>query len=192
MAADMLPEEKEKPSAAVSKEIKDQADKRQKKKEKQRRRREKQKLKGKQGKRNTPRPVRLEQAKTWLPSYSGNDIIRAYRKHFAISPECAFEELRLLGVPFTEEYVAKFKESLRLRDQQAHNKKMKRRRRLQEKREARQREQSTVSVLFPDSDDRFFYIAGYTSGGAPYGVTWEEMGIEPYGSLIEEKNAEEK
>lgn len=24
-------------------------------------------------------------------------------------------------------------------------------------------------------DDRFFFIAGYTSGGAPYGVTWEEM-----------------
>lgn len=28
-------------------------------------------------------------------------------------------------------------------------------------------------------DDRFFLIAGYTSGGAPYGVTWEEMGLEP-------------
>ena len=28
-------------------------------------------------------------------------------------------------------------------------------------------------------DDRFFFIAGYTSGGAPYGVTWEEMGLEP-------------
>lgn len=29
-------------------------------------------------------------------------------------------------------------------------------------------------------DDRFFFIAGYTSGGAPYGVTWEEMGLEPW------------
>jgi hypothetical protein len=28
----------------------------------------------------------------------------------------------------------------------------------------------------------FFFIAGYTSGGAPYGVTWEEMGLEPYES----------
>lgn len=34
-----------------------------------------------------------------------------------------------------------------------------------------------------DQDDRFFYIAGYTSGGAPYGVTWEEMGLEPWGEL---------
>lgn len=29
-------------------------------------------------------------------------------------------------------------------------------------------------------DDNFFYIAGYTSGGAPYGVTWEEMGMNLY------------
>ncbi|MDD2853830.1 MAG: hypothetical protein PHY09_18235 [Desulfuromonadaceae bacterium] len=26
-----------------------------------------------------------------------------------------------------------------------------------------------------DSDEHFAYIAGYTEGGAPYGVTWEEM-----------------
>lgn len=27
----------------------------------------------------------------------------------------------------------------------------------------------------PESDDRFAYIAGFTSGGAPYGITWEEQ-----------------
>ena len=27
---------------------------------------------------------------------------------------------------------------------------------------------------------RFFFIAGHTPGGAPYGVTWEEMGLEPF------------
>ena len=27
-------------------------------------------------------------------------------------------------------------------------------------------------------DGTFADIAGYTSGGAPYGVTWEEMGID--------------
>ena len=26
-----------------------------------------------------------------------------------------------------------------------------------------------------ESDETFAFIAGYTSGGAPYGVTWEEM-----------------
>ena len=32
-------------------------------------------------------------------------------------------------------------------------------------------------------DDRFFVIAGYTSGGAPYGITWEEMGLKPWDDL---------
>ena len=36
-------------------------------------------------------------------------------------------------------------------------------------------------------DDTFFYIAGYTSGGAPYGVTWEEMGLEPWQALEDEQ-----
>ncbi len=31
-----------------------------------------------------------------------------------------------------------------------------------------------------EQDDTFFFIAGYTSGGAPYGLTWEEMGLEPW------------
>ena len=35
-------------------------------------------------------------------------------------------------------------------------------------------------------DDRFFFIAGYTSGGAPYGVTWEEIDLKPWEDL--EKN----
>lgn len=26
----------------------------------------------------------------------------------------------------------------------------------------------------PDSDENFYLIAGYTSGGAPYGITWEQ------------------
>ena len=34
-------------------------------------------------------------------------------------------------------------------------------------------------------DDRFSFIAGYTSGGAPYGVTWEEMGMKPWEDLEE-------
>ena len=32
-------------------------------------------------------------------------------------------------------------------------------------------------------DDRFFFIAGYTSGGAPYGITLEEMGLKPWDDL---------
>lgn len=25
-----------------------------------------------------------------------------------------------------------------------------------------------------ESDEYYYYIVGYTSGGAPYGITWEE------------------
>lgn len=34
-----------------------------------------------------------------------------------------------------------------------------------------------ASELFmePESDENFAHIAGYTSGGAPYGITWEEQ-----------------
>ncbi len=33
--------------------------------------------------------------------------------------------------------------------------------------------------LYADADDTFAFTAGYTPGGVPYGVTWEEMGEEP-------------
>ena len=32
---------------------------------------------------------------------------------------------------------------------------------------------------YEDCDDRFAFIAGYTSGGTSYGTTWEEIGIDP-------------
>jgi Uncharacterised protein family (UPF0158) len=37
------------------------------------------------------------------------------------------------------------------------------------------RQQAAALVMEPESDDYFAYIAGYTSGGAPYGITWEEQ-----------------
>ena len=47
----------------------------------------------------------------------------------------------------------------------------------------RTREQGRIQkgdlLFFEDQDDIFYYIAGYTSGGAPYGITWEEMGLKP-------------
>lgn len=42
------------------------------------------------------------------------------------------------------------------------------------------RRQKPQEIPLPEQDDTFFFIAGYTSGGAPYGVTWEEMGLEPW------------
>ena len=38
--------------------------------------------------------------------------------------------------------------------------------------------ESTYSDLYSDMDGTFAFIAGYTPGGFPYGVTWEEVGID--------------
>lgn len=38
--------------------------------------------------------------------------------------------------------------------------------------------ESTYSDLHSDMDGTFAFIAGYTPGGAPYGVTWEQVGID--------------
>ena len=50
--------------------------------------------------------------------------------------------------------------------------------------EAKERER--MAELYEDCDGRFAFIAGYTDGGAPYGVMWEEVGIDP-GLPFEEK-----
>ncbi len=46
-------------------------------------------------------------------------------------------------------------------------------------RQAMQRKLQDQIDLYPNSDDTFAYIVGYTSWGFPYGVTWEELGKEP-------------
>ena len=43
----------------------------------------------------------------------------------------------------------------------------------------KRREEKISGELYPsifseDSDETFSFIAGYTSGGCPYGITWEE------------------
>ena len=38
---------------------------------------------------------------------------------------------------------------------------------------------SGLAEMYEDCDDRFAFIAGYTDGGAPFGVMWEEVGIDP-------------
>ena len=52
------------------------------------------------------------------------------------------------------------------------------------KRKKKAKENPVAEEIY--QDDRFFFIAGYTSGGAPYGVTWEEMGLNPWEDLEED------
>lgn len=133
----------------------------------------KKKLKGKAAKKKMPQAVRLEQAKKWLDAYEGQNVLKDYRKKFAVDRMKAVEELQLLGLTFTPEQITKEKQAVQARLQQEQAKKTKRRAR-------RKAAKQPPSPFHEDQDDRFFFIAGYTSGGAPYGVTWEEMGLSPW------------
>lgn len=105
------------------------------------------------------RSARLQSARSWLKSYSGQNLAAGYRKHFGIDWVCAFKELETLGVKIDDEYKNKLLKSL------AGSVAARRRRELRRK-EAVDR--------FPDQDQTFAYIAGYTEAGFAYGVTWEE------------------
>ena len=107
-----------------------------------------------------PREKRLNRAKKWLTSQNFTEdsrIIKAYRKHFKVDKLCAIRELGMLGVlspEKTAEYEAQWSAD-------PNNKRN------------REREEREEHGEQHDNNDLFF-IAGYTSGGVPYSLTWEE------------------
>ena len=118
------------------------------------------------------RQQRLNQARKWYEEQNFTEdshIVKAYRKRFNVDNNCAKRELCMLGVLSPQKQAAYEQE---LKAKAAKRKK---------KREEKQRKES----FEPFRDDRFYYIAGYTSGGAPYGITWEEAAAQ--GILTEEE-----
>ena len=107
------------------------------------------------------RPQRLESAKSWLETYEGNKVVKAYRKRYGVDFECAFTELEMLGVPVDPDYKERVLESVAA--QAAAKRRIK-----------AERKEEQERLLGIESDDRFAFIVGYTSGGAPYGLTWED------------------
>lgn len=109
------------------------------------------------------RKSRLQAAKQWIAKYEGQKIIRDYSKYFAVDNICAIKELGLLGVDLSPHYITL------LQKKSSYNAKQK------------NRKQNDINEsLSQDSDNTFYFIAGYTSGGAPYGVTWEALNKEPF------------
>lgn len=125
------------------------------------------------------RQQRLDSAKAtrWVEKYEGNNIIKSYGKWFAVDPLCAIIELRMLGVKITEERENQIKASIEARAAARRH-----RDELAGDREFEER--------YADSDDTYAYIAGYTPGGVPYGVTWKELGAEPPGDDDDEEDIE--
>lgn len=97
-----------------------------------------------------------------LKCFTGKNIVRGYARHFAVDLLCSVKELEMLGYQFTPEYKEQWKKDKENRIKQ---------------RQERKRVNQDKEINMPyELDERFFYIAGCTPGGAPYGVTWEEMG----------------
>lgn len=93
----------------------------------------------------------------WIPYEEVYTEYRKKRQHYV-------DRLETAGLP--DHIVAHTEKALQKQEQPTQNKKPKRKK--------------TPESPLLEQDDRFFFIAGYTSGGAPYGVTWEEIGLEPW------------
>ena len=135
------------------------------------------KRKGKAAKKAMKFAERKAKVEKWVVEYDGTpyggDIIKAYRKKFAVDRMKAVAELQLLGVSLTNEQIDREKEAVKAYQELQRVKKAKRKRIREQKRMKKDN-----PVFHEEQDDTFYYIAGYTSGGAPYGVTWEEMGFK--------------
>ncbi|MCW3789620.1 hypothetical protein [Plebeiibacterium sediminum] len=113
-------------------------------------------------KKTPKRERRLNSAKNWIKTYSGNNLVKGYSKKYSVDKLCAVKELRMIGVEISEEYETQLINSMEaLRKQRLSSKK---------KRE----DELNLSCGF-ESDENFALIIGYTSSGFQYGVTHEEM-----------------
>ncbi|MHB9095063.1 MAG: hypothetical protein ACYC21_10345 [Eubacteriales bacterium] len=108
------------------------------------------------------RKARLQAAKHWLPTYNGKNAAQGYRKHFGISLLCAAMELQMLGYEISPVYLAQLKAD-EIRRQELS---------LQKRRMKELQKQIEENA---DSNETFYYIAGYTSNGIPFGITWEQV-----------------
>ena len=111
------------------------------------------------------RERRLAKAPDWAVTHRGKpaNMLKKYRKYFAVDWECAISELTELGVEFDDAYLARLRETIsqEFQEEKKHT-------------PISRLEFDAYHGIAPDSDENFAYIAGYTSGGAPFGVTWEE------------------
>lgn len=112
----------------------------------------------KHGQKRLSWPARLKAAKRWLARYGGKNVVRGYKKWFGVSDLCAVVELRMLGVDLPDARLEQAR-----RDEQA-----------RATHRARQKEKYAPRTSIPESNEEFAFIAGYTEGGAPYGITWDE------------------
>lgn len=115
--------------------------------------------------------MHLRKARQWVTTYKGapTKMVKHYRERFHVDVSTAARDLQEIGVEFTQEYLDKIQKAKQERIAKKQLKKA-------------EKELKRLLDLYPDSDGTFCYIAGYTDGGVPYGITWDELGLEPYAS----------
>lgn len=104
------------------------------------------------------RAARLQAARRWIAGYRGKNLVRGYKKWFGVGDVCAVVELRMLGVDIPDARLEQAR-----RDEQA-----------RATGRARKKEEYAARTSPREWNDAFAFIAGYTEGGAPYGITWSE------------------
>ncbi|SHT55822.1 Uncharacterised protein [Mycobacteroides abscessus subsp. abscessus] len=110
-----------------------------------------------------PMADRKEIAKSWIETYDGENKVKAYSKMFGLNIKNSMKELRSIGVSLSNEEKEYARRVLEAKKQKSEKKREKR----------RMKELELVAHI--ESDETFAFIAGYTEGGAPYGLTHEEM-----------------
>lgn len=108
------------------------------------------------------RESRLQSARAWIAKYQGKNIVKGYSSWYGVDLLCAINELRMLGIQIDEEREKQIRATLLGRSRARQRRKI-----LQQ--------QETEQLYADFSDGTFAFIAGYTSGGVPYGTTWEEI-----------------
>lgn len=105
---------------------------------------------------------RLNAATSWITTYEGKNIVSGYAKWFGVDKICTINELKLIGVVIPEMLENQIVKSHQVLIEQ----------RRQKREEMKIAE--TINIAF-ESDKNFAYIVGYTSNGAPFGLTHEEF-----------------
>ncbi|RDI42190.1 hypothetical protein DFR59_10529 [Falsibacillus pallidus] len=107
---------------------------------------------------------RMEIARPWIKELDGENTVIAYSKKFGLNLKNSMKDLRSIGYKISSQEKVEVDKIL---DD-------KRQRKLSKKRKKEEQEERRLAELY-DFDETFAFIAGYTEGGAPFGVTYEEM-----------------
>ena len=105
------------------------------------------------------RSARLQSGRHWLENFSGKRVVPSYARWFGVDLLCAATELRMLGVRLSPDYLEALRRTVAARPT---------------------RRGSSVGTtdgtgLDVISSHEFAFVAGYTEGGAPFGVGWDDI-----------------